>query len=85
MERGSQLRTEMTQVQTLLKRADKASEEPNAMMIQPQSKQEKMASNCAPLIQFKPELSFDFTIDCQRLIHTNVTRSEQIPSPSSGV
>ena len=37
------------------------------------------------LIQVKPELSFDFTMHCQRLVHKYVTRSEQIPSASSGV
>ena len=89
MERGSQLRTEMTQVQTLLKRADKASEERKAM-IQPKSKQEKVVNQffsylTTRLIQVKPEMSFDFTMDYQRLFHTYVTVSDQISSASSGV
>ena len=79
-----------TLVETLLNRAGKARKERKAMMIQPQSKQEKMVNQLCSylstqLIQVKPELSFDFTMDWKRLLHTNGTQSEQLPSPSSGV
>ena len=77
------------EVETLLKRADKASEERKAM-IQPKSKQEMVVNQffsylTTRLIQVKPELSFDFTMDRQRLFHTYVTLSDQISSASSGV
>ena len=77
------------EVEALLKRADKASEERKAM-IQPKSKQEKVVNQffsnlTTRLIQVKPELSFDFTMDYQRLFHTYVTLSDQISSASSGV
>ena len=77
-------------MEALLKRADKASEERKAM-IQPKSKQENVVNQffsylTTRLIQVKPaELSFDFTMDYQRLFHTYVTLSDQISSASSGV
>ena len=75
-----------TLVETLLKRADKASEERKAMM-QPKSTQEKVVNQfCSylstQLNQIKPELWFEFTMACQRLVHTYVTRSAS-PSAST--
>ena len=75
-----------TLAETLLKRANKASEERKAMM-QPKSTQEKVVNQfrsylSTQLNQIKPELWFDFTMACQRLVHTYVTQSEQKPSAS---